>query len=224
MQILVIHNTKNTHGVNDAGGAFIPEAINFNKYRTSLGDKVQVCGYDNLLPQAERTKAVFKLIKDATPFDAFVYLGHGLRNSLSSANITQAKRPEFTKLLASKAATKNLFVTLYACSTAETTVKGAEDGEGGFADKVRDDLVALGFTGWVDGHTVPGHATQNSLLRRFVMDPNDTMGGDFLVVPKSAEFAQWKAKLNSKWRDDPFRFQFPYMTQADILKVCAPKK
>lgn len=221
MQLFVIYNSQNTAGHGkDATGAFIPEALNFKKYRESKGDTVELVPFDNLLAPAKRPAAFLDAISKAKPFDGFVYLGHGLRNSMSSAQITQAKRPDFTKLLMAKATGKHLFVTLYACSTGETTTGGA-DGEGGFADKVRDDLVAAGFGGWVDGHTVPGHATQNSRVRRFECKPElATKGGEWLVEPGTPEFKRWQARLNSKWRDDPFRFDFPYMDLAAIRAAC----
>lgn len=226
MNILVLHASKNSanHG-NDAGGAFIPEAINFNKHRTTLGDKVTVVPYDNNLPQGKRLESFLKLIEDAEPFDAFVYLGHGLRNGLPSAGVTQASRKRFTDLLVKKSKSKTkLIVTLFACSTAETTT-GQPGGEGGFADKVRDDLVVAGFTeGWIDAHPVPGHATQNSKVRRFYVSTEEaSKGGTWLVAPGSPEFPKWKEKLNSKWRDDPFRFDFPYMTATQILHACEGK-
>lgn len=221
MHILEIYNTQNTvpRHQNDAGGAFIPESYNFAKYRESQGDTVTRVGYRNMAPADIKRAEVFGIIEKAEPFDAFVYLGHGLRNSLSSAGIDQAHRREFTKLLAKKARSKRLIVTLYACSTGETTTKEAE-GEGGFADRVRDDLTADGFLGWVDGHTVPGHTTQNSRLRRFAMDPADTTGGDWLVDPTSPEFRRWKARLGAKWKNDPFRFMFPFLTTDAVRAAC----
>jgi hypothetical protein len=221
MDILVVHNTQNTHG-NDASGAFIPEAVNFKKYRATLGDRVTLVGFDNLLPKAARTAAFLRIVAEAAPFHAFVYLGHGLRNSLSSANIAGPNRTKLAKLLATKAIDKSrLYVTLYACSTGETTTKQA-DGEGGFADRLRDDLVDLGITGgWVDGHTCAAHATQNPYLRRFAIDAAEKDGGgDWVVDPKSAEWPRWRERLNAKWRDDPFRFVMPYMPIPAIRDAC----
>jgi len=225
MNILVLHASVNSHG-HDATGAFIPEGINFNKHRTSKGDTVQLIPYDNSLAPGKRLEPFLKLIENANPFDAFVYLGHGLRNGLPSVGMTQANRKKFTDLLIKKAKNKkSLYVTLYACSSAETTT-GQVGGEGGFADKIRDDLVDAGFTqGWVDAHSVAGHATQNSMLRRFYLSKEQAAsGGTWLVAPGSPEFAQWRKKLNSKWKDDPFRFDFPYMTAAEVLAACTKSK
>ena len=225
MNILVLHASENTGNVNDATGAFIPEAINFNKHRTSKGDVVQVFPFKNTAAPAKRFEEVLKLIEGANPFDAFVYLGHGLRNALPSAGVTQANRKKLTDLLVKKSKSKKkLYVTLFACSTAETTT-GQPGGEGGFADKVRDDLVEAGFTeGWIDAHPVPGHATQNSLVKRFYLSKEEAAkGGNYIVAPGSPEFKKWKTKLNSKWRDDPFRFDFPFLTTTEILNEASKK-
>lgn len=221
MQILAVHNTENTppKHFNDAGGAFIPESYNFRKYRESQGDVVERVGFKNTAPFAERRAQVYSAIEKAEPFDCFAYFGHGLRNSLSSASIDQPHRREFTNLLMKKARSKRLIVIFYACSTSETTTREA-DGEGGFADRCRDDLTAGGFIGHVDGHTTAAHTTQNPKVRRFVMDPNDTIGGEMLVDPTSPEYRRWKARLNSKWRDDPFRFMFPFMDAAAVRAAC----
>lgn len=220
-RILILHASANSpgHG-NDAGGAFIPEAINFAKYRTSLGDTCTRVPFDNLTPdKRKRGDAFLAAIRAAQPFDAFVYLGHGLRNSMSSAAIDQTRRGELVDALASKADRGSLVVTLYACSTGETTT-GAVDGEGGFADRLRDDLAALRLSGWVDGHTCAAHATQNPYVRRFVVGHKGNVGGEWLVDPASKEWKRWRDRLNAKWRDDPFRFVFPYLSGADVLEAC----
>lgn len=220
MRILVIYNSKNTpDGGNDANGAFIPEAILFERRRKALGDTVQRIPFDNLLPTRQRAAAFLGLMEKADAFDVFVYLGHGLRNSLVSAQIGAAQRPDFCRLLQKKAIDKTrMVVTLYACSTGETprTIRGP-NGDGGFADLLRDDLEALGFTsGWVDGHTTAAHATNNPYTRRFDLGPESNIGGEWLVEPKSPDWERWRARLKARAKDDPFRFDFPYMTAAEI--------
>jgi len=224
MNILVLHASKDSTKP-DATGAFIPESINFTKHRESLGDVVQNIGFDNTLPQAKRVKEFLKLIENADDFDAFVYIGHGLRTSLPSCGVTMANRKQFTDLLFKKSKSKTkLFVTLFACSAAETMTKQL-DGEGGMADKIRDDLVALGVVnGWCDAHPTPGHTTQNSLVKRFYFSIEEKdKGAQYIIPPGSPEFSVWRKKLNSKWRDDPFRFDFPYMSSTEIHTELAKK-
>lgn len=220
MRILVIHNTKDTPGHDgDAHGAFVPESILFAKHRQALGDIVERIGFDNLLPLTKRPSAFMDLIEKAQPFDAFVYLGHGLRSSLSSAQIGPAQRPAFVKLLAKKAISKTkLVVTLFACSTGETPrMSKSTNGDDGFADLLRDDLEVQGFSeGWVDGHTIAAHATMNPYLRRFDLGPGSNVGGDWLVAPTSPLWERWRARLKAPAKTDPFRFDFPYLSAEQI--------
>ena len=224
MKILTIHNTKDTPGhEGDARGAFIPEAINFEKFHKRQGNEVERLGFDNLVPLHERAATFLALLEKAQPFDAFVYLGHGLRTSMSSAQIGPVERPKFVSLLHTKALVKTqLYVTLYACSTGETPrTSKSVNGDDGFADKVRDDLENVGFTGgWVDGHTIAAHATQNPYLRRFEMGPGSNIGGEWLIEPKSSLWGRWRERLHSPWRLDPFRFVFPYLTAHDVRAQC----
>lgn len=234
MRILALYNAHNMPGRQDATGAFIPESINFAKFHQANGHTVERVGYDNLLvPKQLRRERFLALIERAAPFDAFVYFGHGLRSSLPSPSVDAAHVPQLAKLLASKAADpKKFIVVLYACSTGETPsalarVHALENGEGGFADKLRDELLAAGVTGgWVDGHTIAAHTTQNAYLRRFLLDPAvKDFGGDWLVAPKSPAWARWRERLHTPWREDPFRFEFPFMDAAAVRAAClAPKK
>lgn len=225
MKILILNASINSpgHG-NDAGGAFVPEAINFAKYRTGLGDTCVRVPFDNSIAnKKKRGDAFLELIRKAEPFDAFAYFGHGLRNSLSSAAIGQDRRQELVALLKSKAAGPRMIVTLYACSTGETTT-GQKDGDGGFADRLRDDLEAAGLVGWVDGHTCAAHTTRNPYVRRFTMGPEGNTGGPWLVAPSSPEWDRWRSRLNPPkgvtWKQEPFRFIFPFLEQEAVLAAC----
>lgn len=226
MKILVIHNTKDTPGhEGDARGAFVPESVLFAKHRQALGDTVERIGFDNLLPAGKRAASFLSLIDRAQPFDAFVYLGHGLRTSLSSAQIGPGQRLSLVHALMAKSISKTkLIVTLYACSTGETPRQSKSvNGDDGFADKLRDDLEDRGFNeGWVDGHTIAAHATNNPYLRRFELGPGSNVGGDWLIEPKSPTWERWRARLKAKAAIDPFRFDFPFMT-ADAVRAAVAR-
>jgi len=229
--ILVVFNGYNTPPhTNDAGGAFIPEGVLFARRRIGRGDVVRRVSWDNRTPPKQRAKAFLALLAENLPqmpggkIDAFVYLGHGLRNALSSAGITQKERPDFSRLLAKYARDNTLISTLYACSTSETTTHQA-DGEGGFADHHRDDLAELGIIGGhVDGHTIAAHCTQNAFARRFENgSQHRELGGEWIVDPKDEPaFKRWRERLHAKSADDSFRFDFPYMSLAEIRRACAP--
>ncbi len=223
MNILVIHNSQNAHG-HDAEGAFIPEAVLFERHHKALGNTVERVPFQNNLHPPLRIRAFLKAIADAKPFDAFVYLGHGLKNGLPSAGLTNRDIPQLVTALLSKAKDpKKLIITLYACSTAGApgANRNANDGEGGFADRLRDALAAKGMTeGWIDGHTLPAHATTNPYTRRFPMDAPTINGGEWIVEPKTALWKRWEERLHAKAAVDPFRFDFPYMTIEQIHAAC----
>lgn len=220
MRILVLYASKNTpgHG-NDAGGAFIPQAQVFAKARRAAGDTVELVPFDNLMGNGRRD-AFLKLISQAAPFDALAYFGHGLRTGLPSAGVTFASDLKLAEVIHAKAA-KNLRVILYACSTAGAP--GADrdrlDGDGGFADRLRDALSKLGHVGWIDAHTIAGHTTINRYTRRFYMDGEaEGTGGTWIVAPGSPEWGAWGDALKN---DQAFRMGFPFMAESEIHKRLA---
>ena len=219
MRILSLNATINSpgHG-NDAGGAFIPQSIRFSRARKAAGDVVESAGFDNsLVDQSKRRAAFLGLVDAAQPFQALAYFGHGLRTGLPSAGVSMAHVDAMASALARKAS-GSLAVVLYACSTAGAP--GADrdrlDGDGGFADALRDRLGSLGLTGHVDAHTIAGHTTVNRYTRRFVM--GETTGGKFIVEPNSPLWAKWGERLKE---DEAFRFGFPFMDVAEIRTALA---
>ena len=214
MKILAIHASKDTpNHLHDAVGAFIPEAIGFQKARTAVGDVVDREPFDNSLEDySARRAAVLTLIRKAAPFDAFAYFGHGLRTGLPSAGFSlQTIGPLVDALHA--AMPKDVRIVFYACSTANSP-NGGVDGDGGFADELRDRLSLLGHTGWLDAHVVPGHTTINRMTRRFYLDGLARgTGGTWLVAPGSPEWAAWGRELED---DKPLRFGFPFMTSTEV--------
>ncbi len=211
MRILAIHATKDTDKP-DATGAFIPQAIHFAKARRAAGDEVESVGFDNSLPEPTRRAAVLKIIVSAKPFDAFVYFGHGTRRGLPSAGFTMSSVARLADAIAANA-TRSLIVVLYACSTANTPTGGV-DGDGGFADVLRDRLSEHGHKGWLDAHTVAGHTTINRMTRRFYMNGVAAgTGGTWLVAPGSPEWSAWGKALKE---DKSLRFGFPFMTEGEL--------
>lgn len=212
MKILALHASVNSHD-NDAKGAFIPQAIRFAKARRAAGDTVELVPFDNSIAnRAKRRDAFLELLGKAEQFDALAYFGHGLRTGLPSAAITMVDLSALVDRIHGKAA-KNLRVVLYACSTAET-MTGGTNGDGGLADRLRDQLSKAGHVGWIDAHTVPGHTTINRMTRRFYMDgAAEGTGGTWIIAPGSPEWKAWGDALHD---DEAFRFGFPFMTESEI--------
>lgn len=221
MRILSLYASKNQHG-NDATGAFIPQAIGFAKARRAAGDVVEHVPFDpTIVDRAARRRAFLGAIEAAQPFDALVYFGHGLRTGLPSAGITMATLPALVAAIRRKAS-KRLIVTLYACSTAGAPGRDRDklEGDGGFADELRDALSVAGHVGWIDAHTVAGHTTVNRMTRRFYLDGVARgTGGAWLVAPGSPEWAAWGRALKA---DPSFRFGFPFLTASELHARLAP--
>lgn len=212
MRILALNATKNTDKP-DAQGAFIPQSEGFAKYRRAHGDIVESVGFDNLLPDVKRRGAFVDAIRNASKFDALVYFGHGTRRGLPSAGFTLATIDALVDAINARAA-ENLIIALYACSTANTPIAGGVDGDGGFADVLRDKLSTLGHKGWIDAHTIAGHATINRYSRRFYLSGDGPgTGGTWLIAPGSPEWGAWGELLKS---DRDLRFGFPFMTEGEL--------
>lgn len=125
-------------------------------------------------------------------------------------------------------------VPLYACDTGRDIDRDREDdlrefgGDGGFADELRDSLCEAGsICCRVDGHTTAGRATRNMNVRRFNGDGSPVGGrGGFYPVPRPK---RKKPKRNALWRawcralKTKFRFQFTFMTTAEIHAYLATK-
>ena len=115
-------------------------------------------------------------------------------------------------------------VVLYACDTARDDdrqraddMKPGPGGEGGFADALRDAMLAAGMHGGhVDAHTVTAHATKAPYVRRFYVDEvaKDT-GGDWLIAPGSPKWKAWRRRLQT---DTAFRLSFPRWTAERVLR------
>jgi len=224
VRILALYAATNQHG-NDAKGAFVPESSGFAKARKAHGDVVDRVAFANGEALASKRRAsVLASIANATPFEGLAYFGHGLRSGLPSAGFTMQTIDALADAI-DEHATKGaeLRIVLYACSAAGAPGRDRDrlDGDGGFADVLRDKLAELGRVGWIDAHTVAGHATINRYARRFRMNGKGAgVGGAWLVEPGSPDWPAWGARLKS---DPDFRFGFPFLSEAEILATLRAK-
>jgi len=232
VNLLALHASVNKSPlVNDAKGAFIPQAQVFAKIHTAAGHTVTRVPFANDLLPAARKKAFYDAIRAAKGLDGFAYFGHGLRTSLPSAGLQLSDIPELAKLLAAATNpdTRTLRIALYACSAAASPLRvvvrtddegvygGEGSGDGGFADLLRDALAQLKIKGHVDAHINAGHTTTNPYVKRFVSDGEHTgVGGEWLVSPKDAKlFKAFRKKLTD---DRTFRMNFTFM-EADAVRA-----
>lgn len=197
---LAIHASRNTGSKSDASGAFVPEAVRFQKFYACHRE-----GFDNTLVLPARRKAVHAILGKHRDLELVAFFCHGLRRSLQTGHDIGTVG-ELADAIAA-ASGPRVVVALYACSTAhELTVT-----RGGFADALRDALTARGKDGHVDAHTLAGHATSNPFVQRFDMgEPASEVVGDWLVPPGPL-WKAWRTRLKAT----DLRLRFPMMpTQA----------
>lgn len=224
MRTLVIYSSKNTHGLKDATGAFIPEAKAFaEKYNVLDEDILPVnCRDFNV---TKRREEVCVFLRNKSDVELIAIFCHGwpvgLQVGFSKSNITQLVG--YLKM----SCVENVKIVLYACSTGSNRAsrktrvpKNIGPGtDGGFADTLRDTMLHYGFHGgWVDAHKTKGHTTRNPFLLRFHVQPVfeeewDVPGGDWLISPKSELWPDWRRLLKTD-----FRFRFPVMREIDIYR------
>lgn len=201
MKALAIHATKNTNGKSDASGAFVPEAVAFQKLYACHRE-----GFDNTLPEAARRAQVEGILARYRELELVAIFCHGYRRGLQTGHTLATVNALADRIAACSA--PNVRVVLYACSTAHALNRT----RGGFADALRDALTARGKTGHVDGHTTAAHATRNAMLQRFYMgEPESETAGDWFVEPKTPLWSRWRAAL----RGD-LRFRFPTMNVPEV--------
>ena len=197
----------------DYKGAFQPEAIHFSR----LHGLPRATEIDITRGAGERRAAVFAAIeKMPHDSDVFACFTHGLRRALPQFGFDNSHAVEFGRALASRLAPSGV-VALYACSTG-TSPNGIGEGDGGFADALRDAIVQASpaWRGHVDAHERAAHTTTNPYVRR--MDYTTDKGGAWIVEPDSALWVKWRTRLNER---DPLRLRFPFMTIAEIHESLA---
>lgn len=221
----------NTPGINkktgkpwkDATGAFVPEAVNFLKHHRQ--PEANLILVENDKSPAAMKAQVFAALDRARggQLHGVAFFCHGLRDRIQFG-IRKADIPQFVQKM-NQFAEPGLSVTFYCCDTGRDDDADRGDdlaefgGDNGFADKVRDELCLQGNTRCiVDSHTSAAHTTMNPDVRRFegMGSPFGGVGG-YYIVPRGA-------KTWSKWRNalkTDFRFQFPYMTTAQIHEFLA---
>lgn len=209
MRAIALYAGYNLPGRRDSSGAFKPEAIRFAELH---GTKAQ--DFDNRLGNVARSRAVENLITTlgtalGGEVELIALFCHGWRAGLQTGHRLRTVRGLADAIARSSA--PHVRVVLYACSTGAAP-NNEPGGEGGFADTLRDALVARGCRGgWVDAHTKPGHTTKMPYLRRFLIEES-VKGGEWVVEPVKPPWARWKRQLKST----DLRFRFPFETSANV--------
>lgn len=205
--ILCFTPDRDKPGKHDYSRAFRPLANELVKRR-----KGRVVEILQSLSPAERAKSVLAAIEPEKKLDTVAFCTHGLPNGLPQMGFDRTNVDTLTaklSLLSSK-----LTVILYACSTGAISKKGPGEGDGSFADLMRDALCEQGASLCrVFGHTTAGRALENPYVRLFegLGSLCGGHGGTWLVSPKAGLWRAWKAALNGD-----LGYRFPWMTIAEI--------
>ncbi len=147
-----------------------------------------------------------------TPLSMVVHVCHGFNTGIqfgfSIRNETERNRTREWLQAIAEISRQDLIMPIYGCSTAG----GPNDGNDGFANFIRTTLVDMGISSCrVDGHTMDGHATKLSLVKRFEgSDP-----GDWLVDPDDDTlYPIWHRALATD--DSDLKYRYPLMTREAI--------
>lgn len=209
--VLVLTGDRDSPGKHDYSRGFKPWAEAFAKLH-SAGEVVRIpCGKTR---QKTRALLVREAILARPRITAVALFCHGLSNriqlGLSLRAVDDTYGPaDLAGWIAERSTWGNVVTTiLYACST-------GKNGDGGFADELRDGLCGEGDTYCrVDAHTTAGRADANPFVSRFdgLGSPVGGTGGQWLVAPGSKLWPKWCTALKSTdlWA------RFPFMSVEEI--------
>jgi hypothetical protein len=215
---LIITGDRNTHGKKDYTGAFKPEADRFarvvpgNHRRETIDVSLGMNGRKKqLYAKLSELKAKNELYNDV----AFFMHGwaKGIQCGVQLADVKQLVN-YLCQITANGADAEHiLHIVLFCCLTGDVPGSPKADqqklgpgGDGGFADRVRDEFCQAGRP-WVKvyAHTTAGHTTRNPWVRTFE-GKGSTIGavdGDWLIRPAKAGrpsplWGPWQQALWSK--------------------------
>lgn len=211
-------------------------------HKAHLG--VEPIPFDNTAPPRQRARAVAAALRGAHalggPLRAVAFFCHGLRDSLQAGFASDVgRRPAYAPVgelatVLREVMTSAPILPLYACDAArdddadgKDDLEGGPGGEGGFADALRDALIALdaswSWGGVIDAHAKAGHTTLNPHVRRFACSPLPhevhlgMVGGGWIVDPTDRpRWRAWNAALGEPKKKGSMRLRFPSMTVAEI--------
>lgn len=180
--------------------------------------------------EATRRKDVLDVLRwnKGANLDLVAFLCHGFRDHLQ-CGFRAWHVKELAQAIA-EACAPGASVPLYACSTGKgpgVDADGVGDatgvGEGGFADDLRDELVAHGMRGGTMlSHASAGHLSRNPETRIFSLEPGAVGGYDIAPVGKDRDlYRRWRGLLhtpNGRWEIATM----PAAAIEDAARKCEP--
>lgn len=212
MSALVLAPLRNVPGKRDAD-EFAREARAFCK----LHGYPAVAIFNNSNDLAERRADVLRHLHALEPgsLSMLALFCHGWPDGVQAGFRSEHVRGFARELKA--VAAPELTVALYCCSTGadlradtDETHEPGPGGDGGFADRLRDELCELGVAATVFAHSTAGHTTRNPRVRVFT--PAERAGGGWLVEPRGELWTAWLRALH----DSDMRLRFPLLTAEQL--------
>lgn len=211
MNALILAPMRNTPGKKDAD-EFRREARAFCK---ANGLREELCLFDNGADLSDRRADVLRHVQAAEAgLDVVVFACHGWPDGVQAGFRCEHVRGLAREL--KEVAAPVLTVLLYCCSTGadqdpatDETAEPGPGGDGGFADRLRDELGALGVQATVYAHSTAGHCTRNPRVRIFL--PHERAGGHWVVSPDSPLWPKWRQYLQGDGR-----FTYPFLSAAEL--------
>jgi hypothetical protein len=210
---LVLYCSTNSPGKHDASGAFIPEAKAFAKCHGIPNSDVIGMGGSGTARRMITLEALRE--RAGRNLDCIALFCHGTSKWLQLVGGLKHVH-SFAEQIAACIA-PGATIILYACSTADGP--GNYDGDdlgasvdGGFADKLRDELSDLGCRGLVIAHETAGHTTWNPYAIWLSASGTGRAGNEYYVSPRAGYWRRWIKAL----RSTDLRYRFPFMTGDEI--------
>lgn len=212
-----LRNTRNqeTGKLKSDAHEFRVEAQAFQRAHGRSGEAIHI--FDNELPLVARREALLSALEAVEPgaLSMLACFTHGwpdgIQLGFSCAHVRGLVRELKPKC------GQRLTVALYCCSTgadddhseADERVPGP-GGDGGFADRLRDELCDAKVRATVFAHSTAGHCTHNPRVR--VFEPHVRAGGRWLVEPGGPLWHRWLRALHG----GDLRFRFPVLAQSEL--------
>lgn len=215
MNAIVFAPRCNTSGINPKTGRPWGDADEFlregHAFLQVHGFDDRVCLFDNRRQHGERRAEVLGCLAKGREVSAVAWFCHGWEVGIQ-AGFTCQQLPELAAALKT-VCMPDLVVALYCCTTgADRDPRTSErrpgpGGDGGFADRLRDELCELGVRATVYAHTVAGHTTKNPWVRVFA--PDERAGGQWLVEPGSPLWPTWERLMQTT----DVRLKYPFVSR-----------
>lgn len=215
---VIFTGNANTEGKRDYTGAFRPEADRFAALCRARGFDVSTHALDLGASKAAQRSSTAAALGLGGGIGLAAWVCHGWRTGIQ-LGYSSAQLGELAAALRDGGASEDVTVALYCCSTAAGP---GRDGDGGFADGLRDALCAAGLRRCrVLAHDRAGHTTRNPYAREFVGagSPVGGTGGTWVVAPGSTLWRPWVRALAGT---GDLRFRMALQTTAETHAELVP--